>query len=309
MNQVPNELLNEIRKVIHGKDEVIKLTLCAIFAGGHVLLEDIPGVGKTTLAVSISKVLSMKYRRVQFTPDVLPSDLLGFQLYDKASGEFRFQEGSIYTNLFLADEINRTSPKTQSALLEVMEERHATVEGVTREVPQPFFVLATQNPFGSSGTQKLPESQLDRFMICLSMGYPDRQNAIEILKGDSSIDLTTIRPVTDMDGLLQMQQAVHDLHVDESLYDYVVALTEETRNPEYFALGLSPRGSIALMKMARAYAYFAGRDFVLPEDVHDIFQCVAGHRVRLNAQSKAGGHTVPELLENVLRQVPIPKVN
>ena len=309
MKQIPNQLLSEIRKVIHGKDEVIKLTLCAILAGGHVLLEDIPGVGKTTLAVAISRTLSMKYRRVQFTPDVLPSDLLGFQLYDKASGEFRFQEGSIYTNLFLADEINRTSPKTQSALLEVMEERHATVEGVTREVPQPFFVLATQNPFGSSGTQKLPESQLDRFMICLSMGYPDPQNAVAILKGNSSVDLNTIQPITDTTGLLQMQQIVQNLYVDDSLYEYVVALTEATRNPEFFALGLSPRGSIALLRMAKAYAWFSGRDFVMPEDIHDIFHSVAGHRVRLNAQSKAGGMTVEELLDNVLKQVPVPRVN
>ena len=190
-----------------------------------------------------------------------------------------------------------------------MEERHAPVEGVTREVPQPFFVLATQNPFGSSGTQKLPESQLDRFMICLTMGYPDPQNAIAILKGDSSIDLNSIQQVIDTQGLLQIQKIVHDLHVDESLYEYVVALTEATRNPEYFALGLSPRGSIALMKMARAYAWFAGRDFVLPEDIHDIFHSVAGHRVRLNAQSKAGGLTVDELLDNVLKQVSIPRIN
>ena len=302
-------LLSRIQEVILGKEQEVREVFLALAAGGNVLLEDIPGVGKTTLAVAISRTLSMKYRRVQFTPDVLPSDLLGFQLYDKASGEFRFQEGSIYTNLFLADEINRTSPKTQSALLEVMEERHATVEGVTREVPQPFFVLATQNPFGSSGTQKLPESQLDRFMICLSMGYPDPQNAVAILKGNSSVDLNTIQPITDTNGLLQMQQIVQNLYVDDSLYEYVVALTEATRNPEFFALGLSPRGSIALLRMAKAYAWFSGRDFVMPEDIHDIFHSVAGHRVRLNAQSKAGGMTVEELLDNVLKQVPVPRVN
>ena len=309
MNDIPARITAEIKKVIHGKDDVIRLTLCAILAGGHVLLEDIPGVGKTTLAVAISKALSLKYQRVQFTPDVLPSDLLGFQLYDKNSGEFRFQEGSIYTNLFLADEINRTSPKTQSALLEVMEERHATVEGVTRDLPTPFFVLATQNPFGSSGTQRLPESQLDRFMICLTMGYPQFSDAVAVLKGDSSIDLKSVNAVTGADEIIAMQKTVHDLYAAEEIFEYVVRLTEQTRNPEYFALGLSPRGSIALMRMARAYAFINGRDFVLPEDIHDIFYAVSAHRVRMNARAKAEGATLYDLLGMVLRQVPVPKVN
>ena len=237
------------------------------------------------------------------------SDLLGFQLYDKNSGEFRFQEGSIYTNLFLADEINRTSPKTQSALLEVMEERHATVEGVTRELPSPFFVLATQNPFGSSGTQRLPESQLDRFMICLTMGYPEFNDAVAVLKGDSAIDLKTVNAVTGADDIIAMQKTVHDLYAAEEIFEYVVALTEQTRNPEYFALGLSPRGSIALMRMARAHAFVSGRDYVLPEDIHDIFYAVAAHRVRLNARAKAEGATLTGLLDMVIRQVPVPKVN
>ncbi len=309
MNDIPARITAEIKKVIHGKDDVIRLTLCAILAGGHVLLEDIPGVGKTTLAVAISKALSLKYQRVQFTPDVLPSDLLGFQLYDKNSGEFRFQEGSIYTNLFLADEINRTSPKTQSALLEVMEERHATVEGVTRDLPTPFFVLATQNPFGSSGTQRLPESQLDRFMICLTMGYPQFSDAVAVLKGDSSIDLKSVNAVTGADEIIAMQKTVHDLYAAEEIFEYVVQLTELTRNPEYFALGLSPRGSIALMRMARAHAFISGRDFVLPEDIHDIFYAVSAHRVRMNARAKAEGATLYDLLGMVLRQVPVPKVN
>ena len=208
MSGVTDQITGEVRKVIHGKDRVINLTLCAVLAGGHVLLEDIPGVGKTTLAVAFSRALSLNYRRVQFTPDVMPGDLLGFNMIDKESGEFRFVAGSIYTNLFLADEINRTSPKTQSALLEVMEERHATVEGVTRMMPEPFFVIATENPFGSSGTQKLPESQLDRFMICLSMGYPDFENAVSVLKGDSQSDLKNVMAVADAQTLLQMQNQV-----------------------------------------------------------------------------------------------------
>jgi MoxR-like ATPase len=240
------------------------MMLCGILAGGHVLLEDIPGVGKTTLAVTLSKALSLDQRRVQFTPDVMPSDILGFNMFDKASGSFRFMEGAVYTNLFLADEINRTSPKTQSALLEVMEEGAATVEGVTRQLPRPFFVIATENPYGSSGTQKLPESQLDRFLLSLTMGYPDRSSAIDVLKGDSKQDIVNVRAVTDAAGIIAMQDAVSELHVDETLLDYIVRICEQTRKGRYFELGLSPRGSIAILKTARAYAYTEGRDYLIP---------------------------------------------
>ncbi|HPF29396.1 MAG TPA: MoxR family ATPase [Lachnospiraceae bacterium] len=309
MNQTPDQIRKEIRKVIHGKDDVIRLTLSAILAGGHVLLEDIPGVGKTTLAMAFARSLSLSYKRMQFTPDVLPSDLVGFQLYDKATGSFRFQEGCVYTNLFLADEINRTSPKTQSALLEVMEEGKATVEGVTRELPRPFFVIATQNPQGSSGTQKLPESQLDRFMICISMGYPDFENAIEVLKGDSSVAMANIATIANADALLAMQQEVLDIHVDLLLYEYIVQLTEETRNPDSFSLGLSPRGSIALLKMAKANAYLAGRDYLIPEDIRNVFYSVLNHRVHLSSRMKAAGTTMEEALELIWRQVSIPKIN
>ncbi len=308
MATISENILAEVKKVIHGKDDVIKMILCAILARGHVLLEDIPGVGKTTLVVALSKALSLPYRRVQFTPDVLPSDLVGFQIYDRQSGSFRFQEGSIYTNMFLADEINRTSPKTQSALLEAMEERHITVEGVTRDLPDPFFVIATDNPLGSSGTQRLPESQLDRFMVRLTMGYPDFENAIAVLKGNALGEMEQVRPVATADDLIELQKRANDLHVDESLYEYVVKLTEETRSPEIFALGLSPRGSIAILRMAKAHACFCGRDYVIPEDIHDIFPAVAGHRIRLNARSKAANLTVKEALQKVLGQVPIPKV-
>lgn len=309
MNNQTDLIRKEIKKVIQGKDEVIRLTLCAILAGGHVLLEDIPGVGKTTLAMSFARAMSLSYKRMQFTPDVLPSDLIGYNLYDKSTNSFRFQEGCVYTNLFLADEINRTSPKTQSALLEVMEEGQATVEGVTRRLPQPFFVIATENPFGSSGTQKLPESQLDRFMICLSIGYPDTEGAVSILKGNSSANIGLIEQVVNAEELLKMQKQTEDLFVDEALYDYIVQLTETTRNPEYFMLGLSPRGSIALLKMAKAYAYVNGRNFLLPEDIHDVFYCVASHRVRLSAKARAAGQTTEEVLSLVLKQVPIPKIS
>ncbi len=304
-----NQIINEIKKVIHGKDDVIKMVLATILAGGHVLLEDIPGVGKTTLAVAFSKALSLTYSRVQFTPDVLPSDIVGFQIYDKKSGQFRFQEGSIYANLFLADEINRTSPKTQSALLEVMEERHVTVDGEIREVPSPFFVIATENPFGSSGTQRLPESQLDRFMTCLTIGYPKHEDAIDILKGDSKTDLLTVEAVMDKDRLLSMQNEVKNLHVDESIYDYVVSITEETRKSSHFALGLSPRGSIAIMQMAKANSYLAGRDFVIPEDIEDIILDVCRHRIKLTTKSVAAGEDLEAVLLDTLSSVPKPKVN
>lgn len=308
-NTNSDAIINEIKKVIHGKDNVIRSVLATILAGGHVLLEDIPGVGKTTLAVAFSKALSLTYQRVQFTPDVLPSDLVGFQLYDRKSGEFRFQEGSIYTNLFLADEINRTSPKTQSALLEVMEERHVTVEGELREVPNPFFVIATQNPFGSSGTQRLPESQLDRFMTCLTMGYPEHNDAIDVLKGNSHSDLLGVNSVADTSTLIAMQDEVSSLFVDESIYDYIVSVTEETRNDPRFALGLSPRGSIAILRMARANAYLSGRNYVIPEDIHDIFLAVSNHRVKLTTQSIAAGENLEDALLSALRNVPLPKVN
>ena len=308
-NSTTNQLIDEIKKVIHGKDNVIKSVLATILAGGHVLLEDIPGVGKTTLAVAFSKALSLTYARVQFTPDVLPSDLMGFNLYDRESGTFRFQEGSIYTNLFLADEINRTSPKTQSALLEVMEERHVTVEGNLHEVPNPFFVIATQNPFGSSGTQKLPESQLDRFMTCLTMGYPAHDAAIDVLKGDSRNDLNDVKAIINADTLLSMQKEVQSLHVDESIYDYVVSITEATRSDNHYVLGLSPRGSIAILQMSKANAYLNGRDFIIPEDIEDIFLSVSKHRIRLTPQSIAAGDNLESVLMDTLRSVKQPKVN
>lgn len=302
-------ITKEVKKIIQGKDNVIKMTLAAILAGGHVLLEDIPGVGKTTMAMSFARALSMDYKRMQFTPDVLPSDLVGFNMYDKNLGEFRFQPGSVYTNLFLADEINRTSPKTQSALLEVMEEGKATVEGVTRELPNPFFVIATQNPFGSSGTQRLPESQLDRFIICESIGYPDTLSATAILKGSSEKDLGSIVPIINKEELLEMQKAVNNMHVDECLYDYIVEITEGTRRYDVFDLGLSPRGSIALLKMSKAYAYIQGRDYVTPDDVKAVYLPVSLHRVKLSSKSKAAGLPLEAALMNVLGAVNIPKID
>ena len=230
MSAITDRIKNSIKLVIHGKDGVIDMVLCAILAKGHILLEDIPGVGKTTLVTALAKTMSLDYKRIQFTPDVLPSDLSGFTMYDKNTGEFRFREGAVFTNLFLADEINRTSPKTQSALLEVMEEQNVTVDGVTHKLPVPFFVIATQNPVGASGTQKLPESQLDRFMIRLSMGYPDHDSAIDILRGDSHEIVDELRPCLEKNDILTIQEQVASVQVSDAILNYIVALTEVTRD-------------------------------------------------------------------------------
>lgn len=297
---------NTIRQAIHGKDDVIDNVLCAVFAGGHILLEDIPGVGKTTLVTAVSKVLNLDYRRMQFTPDVLPSDVTGFTMFDKNKNEFTFKEGAIYTNLFLADEINRTSPKTQSALLEVMEEGHATVDGVTRDLPKPFIVIATQNPVGASGTQKLPESQLDRFMVRLSMGYPSHQSAVEILKGDSHEIISRMESAMTKEDIISYQKEALNVKVNDKLYDYAVSLTESTRNPDTFSLGLSPRGSIALIKMAKSHAFLNARDYVIPEDFKAVFLPVANHRVILSTKSKACGLTVEDALNIAFDSIKVP---
>lgn len=307
MNSVTTQMKDTIKTAIHGKDDVIDQVLCAIMAGGHILLEDIPGVGKTTLVTALAKVMNLDYKRIQFTPDVLPSDLSGFSMLDKNTGEFTFKEGAIYTNLFLADEINRTSPKTQSALLEVMEEGKATVDGVTRELPKPFMVIATQNPIGASGTQKLPESQLDRFMIRLSMGYPDHQNAIHILKGDSHVTINSMESVLEKEDILRLQKEVSEVFISDSLYDYAVSLTEATRDESTFALGLSPRGSIALIKMAKAHAYLEDRNFCTPEDFRAVFMPVAGHRVILSTKAKACGNTLEDALMTAFNTVKLPR--
>ena len=300
------KMRSTIRTAIHGKDDVIDMVMCAVFAKGHILLEDIPGVGKTTLVTALAKVMDLDYKRMQFTPDVLPSDVSGFTMFDKAKNEFTFKEGAVYTNLFLADEINRTSPKTQSALLEVMEEGHATVDGVTRYLPQPFMVIATQNPIGASGTQKLPESQLDRFMVRLSMGYPSHDSAVTILKGDSHKTIEKMDRVISKDVILAFQEDVENIKVKDSLYEYAVSLTEATRNTDTFSLGLSPRGSIALTKMAKAHAFLEGRDYVVPEDFKAVFYPIANHRIILSTKSKACGMNIESALNLAFDTVKVP---
>ena len=297
---------NEICKVLRGKDDVIDMVLCAILARGHILLEDIPGVGKTTLAVALSRSLGISYKRMQFTPDVLPSDILGFSMYDRERNDFTFRPGAVFTNLFLADEINRTSPKTQAALLEVMEERRVTVESTTYRLKPPFFVIATQNPIGASGTQKLPDSQLDRFFVRLTLGYPGHDEATEILKGHSFESIDTVNTVMTGDDLLKLQETCDNIHASDPVCDYIVSLAEATRRTDLLLQGISPRGSIAILKMARAHACYNRRDFVTPEDIHRVFYAVCNHRIILSTKAKATGKNIRDIINMTLNSVPVP---
>lgn len=301
-------IINEVQKVVKGKDHIIEQVLTAILAKGNILIEDIPGVGKTTLALAFARSMELEQHRMQFTPDVLPTDVVGFTILDK-NHNFEYKPGAVLCNLFLADEINRTSSKTQSALLEVMEEGRVTVDGITREVPKPFVVIATQNPIGSVGTQMLPESQLDRFMVKLTMGYPDMEDEINILKGKNKGNpIKEVEKVVTRDELLQMQEMVEAVFVHDKVYSYIALLAALTREHPYVELGVSPRGSIAIAAMAKARAFLKGREFVLPEDVKDVFHDVVNHRILLNSKARVNHITVEKVVEDIQRQVPIPKV-
>ena len=301
-------VINEVSKAVKGKDLIIRKIMMAVLAGGHVLMEDIPGVGKTTMALAFAKAMSLKENRVQFTTDVLPSDVVGFSMFNAKTQEFEYKDGAVMCNLFLADEINRTSSKTQSALLEAMEEGQTTVAGVTRKLPSPFIVIATQNPAGSAGTQLLPESQLDRFMVKLSMGYPDVKSEVAILEdrqGRNPID--DVNPVVNGDDILDMQSEVDGLQMDEAIYEYAVMLSTVTRNNPLIELGISPRGSIALASMARAHAYIEGRKYVSPEDVQSVFGDVAGHRIIPGPKARVSMVTVDDLIKSTLQSVAVPR--
>lgn len=302
-----HRIKQEVQKVIVGKEHIIEQILAAMLAGGHILLEDVPGVGKTTLALAFSKAMSLSYRRMQFTPDVLPSDVTGYSLFNKKINDFEYKSGVAMTNLLLADEINRTSPKTQAALLEVMEEHCVTVDGVTRELPHPFIVIATQNPVGYVGTQKLPESQLDRFMIQLSMGYPDVENEIDIYKGRNYASLDQVQPIISGEELLRMREEIERVHIEESIYRYIATLVEASRVHPYIQLGLSPRGGIALVKMAKASAYINDREYVIPEDVLYGMEGVTLHRLVPNSKAKADGVQTQQIMEDIRRSVSMPK--
>ncbi len=298
---------NAVNSVIKGKEHVVEEVLAAIIAGGHVLMEDIPGVGKTTLAMTFARALSLDYKRTQFTPDVLPSDILGFSMYNSGTKEFEYRPGAVFCNLFLADEINRTSPKTQSALLEVMEEGTATVDGVTRPLPDPFTVIATENPYGSSGTQMLPESQLDRFMICVSMGYPEHDDAVAILKGNALNPVSHVTPAMNLEELIAVRKECNDLFIRDEIYEYIVDIVEETRRNNLFSMGASPRGTIAILKMAKAMAIIDNRDFVTAEDVQKVVRTTLGHRVKLGQRSRAEGIDMDKAIRILLETVRAPR--
>ena len=307
MNTKINEILQEIESVIVGKNEIVEKILMAILAQGHVLMEDVPGVGKTTTAMAFAKVLGLETRRVQFTSDTMPSDILGFSVYNRDTGNFDYKPGAVMTNLLLADEINRTSSKTQSALLEVMEERQVTVDGHTHKLPDPFVVIATQNPVGSAGTQLLPQAQLDRFMVRLEMGYPDFASQVNILRDRQTGDpLQAVQTVCSAEELLTMQAQAQQVHMADALLEYVTKLAEASRSHPLVVLGVSPRGALAVCRMCKSRAFMAGRDYVLPDDVTDVFADVCAHRIVLSPKARISETSPSDVLAEVLRQVTRP---
>ncbi|WP_294474828.1 MoxR family ATPase [uncultured Ruminococcus sp.] len=303
-------VIGEVKKVVIGKDEIIIKVLLSILAGGHVLIEDIPGVGKTTLAVALSKALSLDYKRLQFTPDVLPTDVTGFNILNKQTQRFEYKQGAALTNLFLADEINRTSSKTQSALLEIMEEGKVTVDGVTRKAPDPYIVIATQNPIGSIGTQMLPESQMDRFIVRLTMGYPSVESEVMMLKAKQSlVPMNNVQAVVTAEDIIAARKEVENIYVADQVFDYIARLAAATRNHPMIKLGLSPRGTIALLRMTKATALLKGRDYVIPDDVAYTFNDVVLHRVIFNSKAKINGITGAQVLKEILNTVDVPRIS
>lgn len=301
------KIVNEISKVIKGKDESVMLVLTALLAGGHVLIEDVPGVGKTTLAMALGKASGLMFRRAQFTPDVMASDITGFTMYNKEEGAFEFRPGMTMTNLLLADEINRTSPKTQSALLEAMEEKRVTVDGAVHRLPDPFMVIATQNSQGYVGTFPLPEAQLDRFMIKIGMGYPTIDEETQILMdriAENPVDL--VEKVMDVDQLRSCIEDIKYIIFAESLCKYVAELAAATRNHTSVSLGISPRASVAIMQASRAFAYLCGRDYVIPEDIVRLMIPVFEHRIVLRQETRLSKRTVRTVLQDVVSSVTPP---
>ena len=309
MNPKITQILQEIEKVVVGKNEIVEKIMMAVLAGGHVLMEDVPGTGKTTTAMAFAKVLGLDTRRIQFTSDTVPSDIIGYSVYEKQTGSFVFKAGAVMTNLLLADEINRTSSKTQSALLEAMEEMRVTVDGQTYPLPSPFVVLATQNPVGSAGTQMLPSAQMDRFMIKISMGYPDFESQISILRDRHRENpLDKIRAVVDMDQLQMLIREASEVHVMDCIYEYVTRLTQATRIHPQIALGVSPRGALAMCRMAKAYAYLHGRDFVIPEDVAAVLIDTCAHRLVLATKARMMEEKPENILRSIMESIPMPVI-
>ena len=307
--QLAANLVNEVKKAVVGKDDVIIRTLLAILARGHILLEDIPGVGKTTMALAFSRALGLTCRRVQFTSDVMPSDLTGFTLYNKATCQMEYQPGALLCNLFLADELNRATSRTQSALLEAMEEGQITVDGVTRAIPDPFLVIATQNPVGASGTQLLPDSQLDRFAIRLSIGYPSARDELELLRRKQRGNpLDDVCQIMDHRQLAQLRGQADSVYVDDDLLGYIVRLVQTTREHPQLLQGASPRAAIAVTALSRATAFLRGRDFVIPEDVQYIWTDAIAHRLILPTGTAGSSELTRSIAEDVLRSVRPPRI-
>lgn len=302
------DILQEIQKVVLGKKEVVEKVMMAILADGHILLDDVPGVGKTTLAVALGKALGLDYQRIQFTPDVLPSDIVGFSLYDKSTGNFRYMPGAVNrANLLLADEINRTSSKTQSALLEAMEERQVTVDGNVYPLPKPFLVIATENHVGAAGTQLLPHAQLDRFLVRLTIGYPDFETQMDIIRDRAVANpMDHVAQAADQEQILAMQKEAAAVTMKDEIVAYIARLAIASREHPMVELGISPRGAIAIGRMARACAYVRGRDYVVPEDVQAVFTAVCAHRLLLSQKAKASRLTSGTVLEEILKETKAP---
>jgi MoxR-like ATPase len=305
MQTLINQVINQISGIILGKTPQIRMALTCLLARGHLLIEDVPGMGKTILSHALAVTLGLQFRRIQFTSDMLPADILGVSVYDKTSASFKFHPGPIFSHLVLADEINRATPKTQSALLEAMEEHQATVEGETRPLPSPFFVIATQNPMDQIGTFPLPESQLDRFLMCIHLGFPEKDAERMLLKGDDRRDMIAgLSSCLTADQLRELQEGVKHIHVSDALFDYLQAILAHTRESRRFRMGLSPRAGLALLHSAQAWALIEGRDHVVPEDVQAVLAAVVNHRLQPVAESAQISDE--DLAAELLRLVPIP---
>ena len=301
------KVLSQVRSVIVGKDHIMTWIFAAILAKGNILLEDIPGVGKTTMALTFSKTLQLDCNRMQFTPDVLPSDVTGYSVPDRETGKLVYQPGAVLCNLFLADELNRATSRTQSALLEAMEEGQVTVDGVSHPVPKPFMVIATQNPTGAAGTQLLPDSQMDRFMIRLSLGYPAKQDEVSLIMGRQKKNpLAEIGPLMSRDDLVALQEIVENTHVSEEVIGYIVSLIHATRNHPMIQVGASPRAALAVTALSKAVAQLRGRDFVVPEDIREAFVHVVAHRLKLSPLATAENRTADAVLREIAANTPAP---